>query len=94
MTYTWVNVATARVVSTSPAHVASIVVTPKETKKGYVILYDGQSTGDPKILTVRCNTGVTQVINFQPPLVTHRGLYVDTLHDIDDLIIQLAWEHE
>ncbi|MBA7471396.1 hypothetical protein ES707_06702 [subsurface metagenome] len=94
MKYTWIRATTAQVISTTPACVGAVLLTPKAGKQGYVTLYDGESVGDPRILTVRSGSGQTKVINFQPFLVTQRGLYASTLHDVEDLVIQLAWEHE
>ncbi len=94
MKYTWIRVTTAQVISNTPACVGAVLLTPKESKKGYVSLYDGESTDDPKILTIRAGSGETKVINFQPFLVTKRGLYASSQNDVEDLVIQLAWEAE
>jgi len=94
MTYTWVKPATAGIISKSPARVAQVILTSASDKKGYVSIYDGESTSDPKIMTIRAASGETKVILFQPYLVTHRGLYVNSFHDVEDLIIQLAIGHE
>jgi len=95
MNFTWERVITDGVVSPNPTRVGSIILTPSSaTKYTSVVLYDGESTADPKILTILSGTGVTRVINFQPYLETKRGLYIDVGGDLSEVLIQLQWDKE
>lgn len=95
MTYTWVHATFDQVVCTAPGWIGSIIVTPdSDDDTAYISLYDGESTGDPKILRVRCKAGVTTTIRFQPPLKTQRGLYVDFEDHAEEVLIQHSWDPE
>ena len=95
MTFTWVRATVSQVVSPTPAKVGTVIVTPdRDTKKTYVILYDGESDKDPEIHTIRTGTGISETVNFQPYLQTQRGLYVKTGGDLGAVLIQLYTEAE
>ena len=95
MVKTWVRSKLDRVISNTPCHVYSIIMTPDDTQNACnVVLYDGESTGDPRVLGVRTGAGVTRMLHFNPPLQTQRGLYLDAGDNVDDVLIQFAWEHE
>ena len=95
MQFTWERITVDQVVSPNPAKVGSVIITPSAANKyTSVDLYDGESTGDPKIVTIRSGTGVTRTVNFQPYIQTKRGLYVDVAGDLSEVLIQLSWDRE
>lgn len=95
MEFTWERIEVDRVVSPNPTKVGSVILTPRnDTKKADISLYDGESTNDPKILTIRTASGVTNTVSFQPYLQTQRGLYCDIGGDVGEVLIQLNWEPE
>lgn len=95
MKFTWVRITKDQVVSPNPAKIGSVILTPSsDTKKGDISLYDGESIKDPKIITIRTGTGVSETINFQPYLETQRGLYCDIGGDVGEVLIQLSWDKE
>lgn len=95
MSYTWVLATNDQVISPNPGWVGAIIITPSSaTKKGDCTLYDGESSGDPKIIKVLTLSGATKVIRFQPPLKTQRGLYLDFGGDTDSVLIQHSWGKE
>ena len=95
MKFHWYRIVADQVVSPNPAMVGSVILTPvNDSKKGDITLYDGESTSDPKILTIRTATGVTKTVNFQPYLQTQRGLFCDVGGDVGEVLIQLRWEPE
>ncbi len=95
MRFTWERITTDRVISPNPAKVGSIIVTPdSDSSKADITLYDGESTGDPQLCTIRTGGGITQTINFKPYLETQRGLYVDIGSNVEEILVQLCWEAE
>ncbi len=86
--YNYITSAVAAKVSAVPVIIKSLIIEPRDTKKGSVTLYDGTSTSDPKILIFRTGTGVTSEWNFGEGLKTKRGLYVGNFSDVDGLFIQ------
>lgn len=95
MLFTWERITVDQVVSPNPARVGSIIVTPDDDDdRADVTLYDGESTSDPQLIKIRTGTGVTKVVNFQPYLQTHRGLYITLSNKAKDVLIQLRWDPE
>lgn len=95
MKFTWERITFNRVISPNPSKVGSVVITPvNDSKKTYVTLYDGESTSDPPIVTIRTLSGATKAVNFQPYLETQRGLYAVCGGDLGEVLIQLCWEPE
>jgi len=95
MRFTWVRITVDQVVSPNPTKIGSVIITPvNDSKKTYVSLYDGESTSDPKLITIRTLTGATKKVNFTPYLETQRGLYVDVGGDRGEVLVQLMWEAE
>jgi hypothetical protein len=94
MTYTWIRAVTSQVIIPSPACVGAVIVNSDTTDVCQVTLYDGESTSDPVIMTIAASQYETKVINFQPYLVTKRGLYVYLGTHTQEVIIQLGWEKE
>lgn len=81
-------------VSTAPVTIACIIITPRDTKKGDITLYDGESASDPKIMAFRSLAGQSLVVNFVPGLLTKRGLYLDVGGDVENVFIQFTWGKE
>lgn len=95
MNYTWVRATHSQVIVTAPGYIGCIILTPAdENDVAHVDIYDGESTGDPKILRIRCGAGITKVVRFQPPLETQRGLYVALSDKASDVVIQHSWGPE
>ena len=95
MKFTWERITVSQVVSPNPTMIGSVIVTPNsDSKKTFVTLYDGESTSDPEIVTIRTSSGVSERVTFQPYLKTKRGLYVTAGGDLGEALIQLLWEAE
>ena len=95
MAYTWKRATNDEVISTKPGWIGAVIVTPdSDNDTAYVSLHDGESEADPKILRVRCRAGETKVVRFQPPLKTHRGLFVDFEDHAEEVLVQHAWGDE
>lgn len=95
MDFSWLRITLSGVISLSPAQLGTVILTPKnESKKTYVTLYDGESAQDPELCTIRCLSGETKVVNFQPYLQTQRGLYCYCGGDLGEVLIQVYRDHE
>lgn len=95
MLCTWYRITVDQVVTPNPAKVGTVIISPASfTKKTHVSLYDGESTSDPPIMTIRTFTGETKTVNFQPCLQTQRGLYADCGGDMGEVLIQLTIDPE
>ena len=95
MKFTWERITVSQVVSPNPTMIGSVIVSPdRDTKKTFITLYDGESSSDPEIMTIRTPTGTSESVNFQPYLKTQRGLYVTAGGDLGEALIQLQWEAE
>lgn len=86
--YNYITGTVATKVSAVPVIIKSLVIEPRDTKKGSVTLYDGTSASDPKILVFRTLSGETKEWNFGEGLKTKRGLYVGSFVDANDVLIQ------
>ena len=88
---TWTRVTTSQKVSKVGCRIGSVVLTPDSSSNNAdVTLYDGESTSDPVVFTVRSGAGVTHQLNFTPPLDCQRGLYVAIGKNVSEVVIQ--WE--
>ena len=95
MKYTWVRATFDQKISNTPGFLGCVILTPDSSQsQGDVTLYDGESTGDPQIITIRGGAGITKVVRFQPPLETQRGLYLDVGDNVEEVLIQHAWGAE
>lgn len=95
MRFTWERITFSRVISPNPAKVGSVIVTPRnDSKKTFITLHDGESTGDPEIITIRTASGVSNSVNFSPYLETQRGLYLTAGGDLGEVLVQLMWDKE
>lgn len=84
-----------KVVSKRPVKLYSVILTPSSaSKRGDMTLYDGESTGDDQIVKLLGASGTTTQFNFNPPLQTQRGLFVDKGGDVGDIMIQYTSEKE
>ena len=88
--YRWERLTASGKVSPDPVNVSTIIVTAKATKQAEATLYDGESASDPELLHIHTLSGDSKVINFEPPLATLRGLYVDFTGDVDE--VMLCWD--
>lgn len=95
MKFGWFYVTGDTIISKSPSHIGTIIVTPDGAQAtADITVYDGESADDPQAITIRTGTGQTKVIHFQPYLETQRGVYVDVGDNVEEVLIQLCWEHE
>jgi len=68
------------IIHKNACHLCGAIVSPKQDKKSYIDIYDGESTSQEKVLRLRTNTGTGNHIVFTKPILMRRGLYV-YLHD-------------
>ena len=95
MNYTYIRAITSQVVVTAPGQVGAVIVnTDDDDDIGSVILYDGESASDPRILRIRTLEGETKVVRFQPPLNLHNGLYLELGEKTPEVLVQIQWEDE
>jgi len=90
----WERLTGSRKVSSNPVNIYSIIVTAHSGKQAKCTLYDGESTGDPQMTTLQTLSGEAKVINFNPPVTTLRGLYIDFTGDVDEVMIHYDLEKE
>jgi len=91
----YLSISGDRVISVSPVFIDAIIINPDGSDKaGDVTLYDGVSTGDPKIGRFRSGTGMSRAIHFNPCLETIRGLYADIGSDVESFIVQFHTRRE
>jgi hypothetical protein len=84
----WLYIEKATLVSLSPVEIESVVVTPASDAQGAeVILYDGESARDPKIIKVKSSSTSSTQLSFSPPLKTNRGLYIDCQSGRDIVLV-------
>ncbi len=76
-----------RVVSRSPVFVSSIVITSDGGGEADAKLYDGVSTTDPVLLSIYTVDEAMAQLNFNPPLETQRGLFVDIGTNVTEVLI-------
>ena len=88
VSYNWDRFTGDNKVSLAPCAVGCVIITPDGQGNGDVTLYDGESTGDPIIMKLLAVSTNSKVIRFQPPLLTHRGLYLDVGSNVDSVLIQ------
>ena len=82
-------------ISLTPTKVGSVIVTTDgDSDKTRVTLYDGESTADPQIITIRTGTGVTNSVNFQPHMETQRGLYLEMGSHMEEVLVQVYSDAE
>ena len=91
MSSAWTRVTTSQKVSKVGCRIGSVILTPDSSSTNAdVTLYDGESTGDPVLFTVRSGSGLTNQLLFTPGLECQRGLYVEVGSNVTEVVIQ--WE--
>ena len=85
--YRWERLTGSGKVSPNPVNIGTIIVTATPATQGQLTLYDGESSGDPELLHIHTLSGDSKVINFEPPLHTLRGLYVDFTSGVDEVLV-------
>ena len=89
MSYAWLRITSSQVVSKVSVLVGSVIVTPDASNTNAdVTLYDGESTSDPQIITVRSGSGITDQVIMSPPLLCQRGLYVAVGSNVEECLVQ------
>ena len=84
----YTRVAADQVVSTSPVYIFAIVITSNGGGDADATLYDGEGTGDPKILGVYTVDEAMASLVFPTPLRTRRGLYIDVGSNVGEILVQ------
>lgn len=88
--HSWITLTRSGIVSKTPAVCGSVLLTANGLGNGVINLYDGESTNDPLIVTIRSWPNASQQTIFQPFLVTKRGLYIDFTAYVENVLVQLA----
>ena len=89
MGYGWVRLDSSQIVSRTPVLVGCVIVTPDANNtSGDVTLYDGVSTSDPQIITIRSGIGASAQVILSPALVCHRGLYAVKGTNVEECLVQ------
>lgn len=70
-----------------PCLLGMVTTTPKSNKRTNAIIYDSQGSTNNEIMDVGCATGVTNSINFTPPLFCSNGLYLVLDGDILGVLV-------
>ena len=92
MTLKWVNTSIDILLSKREAFIKSVILTPSSAnKRGDCTFYDGESTSDPKLIKILGESGQSTQFNFDPPLKTNRGLYLDVGGDVGEILVQFGW---
>jgi len=95
MNFAWIPFTGSQVISKTPSLLGGVIISPSgDSKKCNITLYDGESSADPKIIEIYSGTGTTKMINFQPYMQTHRGLYIEVSGSFSTGIVQLIWDKE
>jgi len=91
MGYIWTRVETDQVISKIPCNISCIVITPDSSSNDAdVTFYEGESSNDPMVFTLRSGAGVSGQWVFPVPLYMRRGFYVDIGKNVTEVLIQ--WE--
>ncbi len=92
MRYAWIRCETSQVIVTAPGSIASVIVVPDgDDDRARVILYNGESTTDPRILMIRTLPGECKVVDFSKPVLFDRGLYITFDSHVEEVLIQVQW---
>jgi len=86
--YNWVRLTGSNKVSLSPCFVGCVLVTGDAQGVTDITLYDGESAGDPVLLTVRGNQNATKMLHFEPPIKTERGLYIAFGTNVQEVLVK------
>jgi len=92
--YRWVRSTVDQVISPTPVFLATVIITPHKTKVGQVTIYNCESTTDSQVLFMQTVASGSKVINFNPPLFLDKGLYIDIIQDVDDVLFHFSSEKE
>ena len=84
-----------RVLCTAPVLLHSVILTPYNTSKRAIItFYDGESAQDDQLIKLLGSYGSSIQFTFNPPLETERGLFVDVVENVGDILVCFAWVNE
>jgi len=88
VSYNWDRFTGSNKVSLAPCKVGTVIITSDGQGVTDVTLYDGESTDDPVLAELKGPDNTSKMIHFQPPLLTHRGLYLDVGSNVTSVLIQ------
>lgn len=60
-----------------PCFLGMICATPKSNKRTDVLIYDSQGSASNEIMDIGTDIGVTNTVNFTPPLFCSNGIYLN-----------------
>jgi len=86
--YNWDRFTDDNKVSNAPCSVGTVIITSNGQGVTDIILYDGESADDPVLAELKGPDNTSKMIHFQPPLVTHRGLYLVVGNNVTSVLIQ------
>lgn len=75
------------VVSERGCFLFRVIITPRDTKKGDITLYNGLNAGGMKIANLRTSTGHSALYNFGNDFYCAEGLYLDVGGDVEGVLV-------
>jgi len=88
MEYVWKRLTVDTLISDSFTLLSCVVITPSDTKKGDITIYNGESASDEHVIKIRTPSSASWELRFEPSLILDRGLYVDVGGDVEDVLVQ------
>jgi len=75
------------IIHKNSCHLVGIIVTSKDSKSGYVDVYDGENTSQEKVMRVRALQNDSRPVMFPKPVLMRRGLYVYLNGDAEEYTV-------
>jgi len=72
----------AAIISRNKCHLVGVIATPKDDKKAYLDLYDGETASQPQVMRLRTDTGISNSVIFPDHIKMNRGIYVAMATDL------------
>jgi len=69
-------------IHSNKCHLVGIIATPKDDKRAYLDVYDGETTSQPQVMRLRTGVGVSNVVIFPDHILMNRGIYADMASDL------------
>jgi len=75
------------IIHKNSCHLVGVIVTSKDSKSGYVDVYDGENTAQEKVMRVRAVQNTSRPVMFPKPVIMRRGLYVYLNDDAEEFTV-------
>lgn len=94
MRFNNIHITKSQVVSPSPVMLSYVVLTSDGGGVADITIYDGESSNDDKLVTLKAASDGTSRLRFGYDLVTRKGLYIEIGSNVEGVLVIYSTNQE